>query len=153
MATTIVLLSQLGGIVCVDGRADELIVTCKAMGSEYPSYAVNITDGTAILSDNDAGTGEGVTGLVLPKYDSDCDTVFPAGELIEVVITKQGRRYNVSIVDPGGDLIPGDGGVIGTTAGKFDMTVVTIEDYKMVTLPKTYLNANNDTVIEIIWQG
>ena len=104
-------LSALGGIVCVEGRAGETIITAKADGALKAGATVGIisTDG-ATLGDIDGIVVDGYEtfmGLLLPKYNVDCDTAVADGLVVEIVIPKAGKLYNVAITDPGADKVAG----------------------------------------------
>ena len=92
------------GIVCVDGRDGEEIITAKADGTLVAGNVVGVlTTIGATMGDIDGivdGGFESVLGIVLPKYNVDCDTAVADGLAVEIVIPKAGRRYNVAIADP-----------------------------------------------------
>lgn len=93
------------GIVCVDGRDGENIITAKADGTLKAGQMVGIiTTIGATLGDIDGiinGGFETVMGILLPKYNVDADTAVADGLTVEIVIPKAGRHYNVKITDPG----------------------------------------------------
>lgn len=101
-------LSDLGGIVCVSGRAGEKIITAKADGTAKAGALVAIrgtethaTDGDILGVTINADATDWWTGILLPKYSVDCDTAVADGDLVEVVIPRARRLYNVLIKDPG----------------------------------------------------
>ena len=107
MATTYLKLSDAGGVVCVSGRADEKIITAKADGTAKAGQPVAVrgigtvgTDGDVLGVTVAADATDWVTGIVLPKYNVDCDTAVADGDLVEIVIPKARRLYNVAISDP-----------------------------------------------------
>jgi len=133
-AAIALLLSALGGVVCVDGRGDELILTGIADGTAKAGHAVFLdstigaTEGDLIgvKVDDNVDT---FAGILLPKYNTDCDTAVTNGDIVEYVVPKSGRRYNVAITDPGaatseaGDPIT----LAAGTAGQFHTSATTIE--------------------------
>jgi len=147
------LLSSAGGVVCVDGRAGETIVTCIAPSSAVPGMIMTIAAGVGIISDNDAGTGEYWTGIALPRYDLDCDTAYTAADMMEVVIPKAGHRYVIKVLDPGAARPAGSGCVVSTTAGCCDISVVTVESYAMARITNDYVDALNYLFVEVVWSA
>lgn len=115
MATTT--LSQLGGIVCVDGKGGETIISAIADGTAVAGQVVGVVSSTGKIAGTDDGAFEFFTGILLPRYDTDCDTAPTAGDAVEIVIPQDGHAYNVAITDPGADKDPGLGLVFSTTAG------------------------------------
>ena len=110
MTTTYLTLSDAGGVVCVSGRADEKIITAKADGTAKAGHVVAVrgigtvgTDGDILGVTVAANVTDWFTGILLPKYNVDCDTAVADGDLVEIVIPKARRFYNVAISDPGGD--------------------------------------------------
>ena len=99
------------GIVCVDGRAGETIITAKADGTLVAGKMVGVlTTIGATLGDIDGiidGGFETVMGILLPKYNVDCDTPVADGKVVEIVIPKAGRHYNVAIKNPGAAIAAG----------------------------------------------
>ena len=101
-------LSDLGGIVCVSGRAGEKIVTAKADGTAKAGHLVAVrgdetwtTQGDVLGVTINGDATDWWTGILLPKYNTDCDTAVTDGDMVEVVIPKARRLYNVFIKDPG----------------------------------------------------
>lgn len=151
------LLSAAGGIVCIDGREDEIIVSAIADGVCKPGYAVSIistagaTCGDIIAVDVNAD--DRFVGLLLPTYNQDCDAIITNGEMCEVVIPQKGHVYNVYTTDLGADFDIGASVEFGTAAndGRFAVSESTIEtmDY-MATLHKWY--DDNDLIAEVVWR-
>lgn len=154
---TITNLSDLGGIVCVDGRAGEDIITAKADGSLKAGAAVTII-GTVGATQGDidgaivAGT-DAFVGILLPKYNVDCDTAVEDGLLVEIVRPKAGRKYNVNIKETYSDAEIGIGGIIASNDGKFDITVTDVEAYRMCDITHKLLGADDDHYTEVIWRA
>ena len=147
-------LSQLGGIVCVDGRGGETIITAKADGALIAGMCVGIVGAAGatkgdIIGADDAGTSELIVGLLLPKYNVDCDTAVADGLMVEIVIPKSGRHYNVACNDMGGNLDIGTGGVISSTIGRFTFALTDGVVYRMCNLSKYY--TDDDTFCEVVW--
>ena len=119
-----VLLSALGGIVCVDGRAGEIIITAKADGTLKAGNAVMVLSTLgATLGDIDGivdGGVENFIGFLLEKYNTDCDTAVTDGELVEIVVPQSGHKYNVAIEDPSAALEAGTDMVFGNTDGNME---------------------------------
>lgn len=123
-------LSALGGIVCVEGRAGEHIITAKADGAIKAGATVGIISTTgATEGDIDgvvvAGFEEPI-GILLPRYDVDCDTAVGDGLLVEIVIPKAGRLYNVAITDPAADKTAGAPFVYGAGDGELVLGTLTV---------------------------
>jgi len=122
-------LSALGGIVCVEGRAGETIITAKADGSLKAGNTVGVVSTTGATEGDIDGvliaTFEEPMGILLPRYDVDCDTAVGDGKLVEIVIPKAGRLYNVAIADPAADKAAGVPFVYGGTDGNLTLGVLT----------------------------
>lgn len=154
--TAALLLSAVGGIVCVDGREDEIIITAKADGVAKPGYAVSVisavgaTKGDIIPVDTNAD--DRFVGILLPTYKQDCDAIITDGELCEIVIPQKGHTYNVYTTDLAADFDIGASVTFGTAAndGRFvvEETDIAVRDYVAV-LSKWY--DDNDLIAEIIW--
>ena len=144
---------HLGGVVCVDGRAGERIISAKADGTLVAGNVVGIiTTIGATLGDIDGvedAVYEGVIGIVLPKYNVDCDTAVADGLVVELVIPKAGRKYNVAIVDPGAALPAGQGYVYSTTSGNLDKS--TIEAQLLAVCRSARGIADTSRFAEMIW--
>lgn len=135
IADTIYLkLSALGGIVCVDGRAGERILTGIANGTAVAGQVVFVTATIGASLGKLAGlkvddSVDTYAGLLLSKYNVDCDTAVAAGLMVEYVVPKSGHLYNVAITDPGvatieaGDTIT----LAAGTAGQFHVANVTVD--------------------------
>lgn len=108
------------GVVCVDGKQGELIVSGIADGTSVAGQVVGVPIATGIAAGSDLGAFEFFKGIQLRRYDTDCDTAPTAGLLIEIVIPKPTRRYNIAIEDPAGDLDDGHPFVFGDTAGNLE---------------------------------
>lgn len=156
---TILLLSQLGGIVCVDGRENELIFTAKSDGVAKPGHGVTILPGDAatyaeILKFDVTGGDDRFVGILLPRYDLDCDSVITDHGMCEVVVPSSGHRYNIKCADMGaaegniGTPVRFDGAIdgewlVGTTA-------LEVANYCAVVSRET---ADNDLFVEVIWRA
>jgi len=107
-------LSDLGGIVCVSGRAGEKIITAKADGTAKAGALVSVRGNETVGTDGDilgvtinGDATDWWTGILLPKYSVDCDTAVADGDMVEVVIPKARRTYNVLIKNPGATFTAG----------------------------------------------
>jgi len=109
-------LSELGGKVCMDSRADELVIVRKADGTLKAGHCADISGSTAVGSTS-AGDLDEFGGFCLPRYDTDVDTAFASGVLIEIVIPQGGHLYNVYIADPGATVYAGEPYTHAGTAG------------------------------------
>ena len=103
----VTLLSELGGQVCMDSRADELWISRKADGTLKAGWLADISGSTAVGTDVDGNLDE-FGGFCLPRYDTDVDTAYTTGELIDIVIPQGGHLYNIKITDPGGTAYAGE---------------------------------------------
>lgn len=108
------------GVVCVDGKAGETIVGAISDGVTKAGQVVGVPISTGIAQGSDLGAFEFFKGIQLPKYNVDVDEVVPAGKTIELVIPKSGRRYNIAVEDPGGDVDDGYPFIFGDTAGNLE---------------------------------
>ena len=148
------LLSAVGGIVCVDGREDEEIITAIADGVAYPAWCVNVINTAGATQGDilavDVGTDDRFTGILLPTYAQDCDAIITDGDLCEVVIPKRGHYYNVACVDMAGDRALGEACEFSVTDGYLTVCKSTIEvkDF-MCVLSKSY--DDNDLIAEVQW--
>ena len=145
------LLSALGGIVCVDGRAGETIITAISNGTSKAGQVVGIPIATGIAAGSDLGAFEFFKGIQLPRFDTDVDAVVTAGKVIEIVIPKPGRRYNVAIEDPAGDLDDGYPFIFGDTAGNLEKGTNTL-DVKAEARASGGI-ANTSRFAELTWGG
>jgi len=146
-------LSALGGIVCVDGRANERIITAKADGTLKAGNVVNVdTTIGATLGDIDGvedAVSESVKGIVLPKYNVDCDTAVADGLLVELVVPRAGHLYNVAIVDTGADIASGIGFTYSTTSGNL---LESTPEAQLLAVCRTSRGvANTSRFAEMIW--
>lgn len=149
IGTHALLLSTLGGMVCVSGKGDEKIITAKSDGASIPGMIVAVV-GTATFSatsgdivGTDKGAVNWLTGILLPKYDVDCDTKIDDGLLVEIVIPKAGKLYNVHIEDPSGNFAAGTPFAIHTTPGEMVVQDGALEDmYYSAILTKNILDGS-----------
>ena len=122
-------LSALGGIVCVEGRGAEHIISGKADGTLKAGNVVGIVSTTGATEGDIDGTTDAAFeyfhGILLPRYDVDCDTAVADGLIVELVIPKAGRIYNVAIADPAADKPAGQIFGYNTTDG--NLTIITAE--------------------------
>ena len=118
------------GVVMVDGREGELIVTALADGTALAGWVVGVPGATGVAQGSDDAAFEYFKGLLLPRYDIDVDTAITAGLLIEIVIPKVGHRYNVACIDPGADKDDGQDFVFGTTAGRLEVQGADVVAFK-----------------------
>lgn len=152
-------LSSLGGIVCVNGRKGELIFAAIADGVAVPGNGVTIiatagaTLGDIIKHDVNGSTDQFV-GILLPKYNTDCDAVNVNGEVCEIVVPVSGHKYNIKITDPGAAE-----GNVGTpvrfaaaTDGEWTAgtTAIEVGNY-CATISKVFVD--NDLFGEVIWRA
>ena len=134
IGTTYTKLSEAGGVVCVSGRADEKIITAKADGSQKAGYVVSIvgtgaesaTTGDIVATDK--GVTESFVGIVLEKYNTDCDSAVTDGDLVEIVVPKAGKLYNIYITDPGADFNMGTLVAFSADAGEMVIQDSALED-------------------------
>ena len=113
-------LSELGGNVCVDSRADELWISRFADGTLKAGHLADISGSTAVGTDVDGNLDE-FGGICLPRYDTDVDTAYTNGVLIDIVIPQGGHLYNVYISDPGATNYAGEPMIFhATDAGQLD---------------------------------
>ena len=115
------------GIVCVDGRGGETIITAKSNGTSVAGQVVGIPINTNVAAGSDLGAFEFFKGIQLPKYNTDVDAVVTSGDMLEIVIPKHGRRYNVAIEDPSGDLDDGYPFIFGDTVGNLEKGTNTLD--------------------------
>ena len=152
-------LSDLGGIVCVNGREDELIFSAIADGTAKPGNGISViftagaTLGDIIKHDVDGSTDR-FCGILLPKYNTDCDTANVNGEICEYVVPQSGHRYNIKVTDPGAAE-----GNVGTpvrfaaaTDGEWTAgtTAIEVANY-CATISKVFVD--NDLFGEVIWRA
>lgn len=145
--------NHLGGRVCVDGRAGERIISAKADGTLVAGNVVTIiTTIGATLGDIDGiadAAQEFVMGILLPKYNVDCDTAVADGKPVELVIPKAGRKYNVAIADTGAAIAAGVGFTYNTTDG--NLTESTPEAQLLAVARSARGIANTSRFAEMIW--
>jgi len=142
-------LSSLGGKVCVDGLAGEVIITLIADGTCKAGWIVGQAtgNGTARGVDTDGNLDE-LDGIALPRYDTDIDTAFTAGDLISVLIPISGRTYRVPMTDQNGSLYAGEPMTLTTVAGE----VTAGADSEAVHVGRLRKNiVDNDTWCELVW--
>ena len=112
-------LSELGGNVCADSRADELWISRFADGTLKAGYLADISAGIAVGLDYGSNLDE-FGGFVLSRYDTDVDTAITASELIDIVIPQGGHLYNVLIENPGATLYAGEPLVFSSTVSALE---------------------------------
>jgi len=103
----VLLLSTLGGKVCMDSRAKELWISRKADGTLKAGDLADISGDTAVGLDYSNSLDE-FGGICLPRYDTDVDTAYTTGDLIDIVIPQGGHIYNCKITDPAATLYAGE---------------------------------------------
>ena len=136
-------------IVCVDGRGGERIITAKSDGVAVPGQVVGILTTGVIAGTDDGGTSETFHGILLPKYNTDCDAVITSGDMCEIVIPTAGHRYNVATVDPGGDKTSGIGWIFGSTIGNLQISG---EDIALGSPCYSSIDvANTSRFMEVVW--
>ena len=126
------LLSELGGVVRASSRHDEIVTILISDASAQAGMASCFegTDGTIDLT-SVSGSIDNFVGICLPRYDTDVDTVYGAGVLVELVRPISGHLYNVLIEDAGATLQEGHPYAFGDTAGKFKKWT-NIEDSEVI---------------------
>ena len=141
------------GIVCVDGRDGEEIITAKADGTLKAGLMVGVlTTIGATQGDIDGLAIDGFEtpmGILLPKYNVDCDTAVADGKSVEIVIPKQGRHYNVAIEDPSGAIAGGTFFIYGNTDGNLEKGDGNIEKIAVCRAARGI--ANTSRYAEMIW--
>ena len=141
------------GIVCVDGRDGENIITAKADGVLVAGNMVGIlTTIGATLGDIDGIIIDGfetVMGILLPKYNVDADTPVADGLTVEIVIPKSGRHYNVAIEDPGAAIAAGVYFIYGNTDGNLEKGDGNVE--KVAVARSARGIADTSRFAELIW--
>jgi len=137
------------GIVCVDGRAGERIITAISDGVAVPGQVVGVLATGVIAGTDDGGTSETFHGILLPKYNTDCDTLITSGDMCEIVIPTAGHRYNVATADPGADKTSGVGWIFGSTIGNLQIGAADIAKgcpcYSSIDV------ANTSRFMEVVW--
>ena len=139
------------GIVCVDGRGGETIITAISNGTSVAGQVVGIPIATNVAAGSDLGTFEFFKGIQLPKYNTDVDTIVTSGDMVEIVIPKHGRRYNVAIENPAGDVDDGYPFIFGDTAGNLEKGTNTL-DVKSEARASGGI-ANTSRFAELTWGG
>lgn len=96
-------LSDLGGSVFYDGYGGETMITLIADAASKAGWLVGQTlgAGTAVPIDTNANLDE-FDGICVERYDTDIDSVYGAGVIIDVAYPIAGRRYIVAIYDAAG---------------------------------------------------
>lgn len=153
-------LSDLGGIVCVDGRENELIFNAKSDGAAKPGHGVMILADNAvtiaeIVKHDITGTTDKFVGILLPKYNADCDSAITDHEICEIVVPSSGHKYNIKCADQGGAAE----GNIGTPV-RFHATIggewlvgsadLEVKNYCATVSKET---AQYDLFVEVIWRA
>jgi len=155
--TAALLLSAVGGIVCVDGRTDEIIISAIADGVCKPGYAVDVIDTAGAtqgdIAPTDINTDDRFVGILLPTYAQDCDAIITDGDICEIVIPQKGHTYNVYTTDLNADFDIGASVTFGAAAndGRFlcEESTIEVADY-VASLSKYY--DDNDLIMEVIWR-
>ena len=155
-------LSTLGGIVCVNGRKGELIFAAIADGAAKPGHGVSViaaagaTDGDIVKHDVNGSTDQ-FLGILLPKYNTDCDAVNVNGEVCEIVVPVSGRKYNIKISDPVANEGQVGTPVVFAPAVDGEWTVGTSGDHAIevgaycATISKALVSG--DLFAEVIWRA
>ena len=152
------LLSAVGGKVCVDGREDEIIISAIADGVCYPGYAVTVINTAGAtqgdIAPTDINADDRFVGILLPTYAQDCDAIITDGDICEIVIPQKGHTYNVFTVDAAADFDIGAAVAFGAAAndGRFLIEESTIEVADYIASLSKYYN-DNDLIMEIIWRA
>lgn len=100
-------ISELGGNVCADSRANELWISRFADGTLRAGYAADISESTAVGLDANTNLDE-FGGFCLPRYDTDVDSAYDSADLIDIVIPQGGHLYNVLIENPAATIYAGE---------------------------------------------
>jgi hypothetical protein len=138
----------LGGKVCMDSRANELIITRKADGTIQAGWGADISGEQAVAC-NPTGNLDEFGGFALPRYDTEPSAAYTANDVIDIVIPQGGHLYNILIKDPGATLYAGEPLIwIAGTAGAMDK-VGNIEAEHQARLFDDVLD--NSTYATIIW--
>ena len=154
---TITNLSDLGGVVCVDGRENELIITAIADGIAKPGWGVTIlgTAGAAVgeMLNYDVAATDCFVGLCLEKYNTDCDAVATDRHIWEIVIPASGHKYNVPIATIGA----GEGNIgtpvyMGAVDGEFIVQTAALEVFQYCALVSRPV-VNGDRYAEVVWRS
>ena len=126
------LLSELGGVVRASSRHDEIVTVLISDAAAKAGMAAGCegTDGTIDLTDVD-GSVDNFVGITLPRYDTDVDTAYGAGLIVELVRPISGHMYNVVIEDPAATLQEGHPMAFGDDPGHFKKWA-TIEDSEVI---------------------
>ena len=151
-------LSDMGGIVCVDGRENELIMAAISDGTAKPGHLIQIIGiGAGVATANeillaDVGVSR-MMGILLPKYNADCDSVIVDREICEYVVPSSGHKYNVACNDVGAGALAG---TVGTTCimsavdGEITVGTLDLEVAIFIALVSKEV-ADNDRYAEVIW--
>ena len=138
----------LGGKVCMDSRANELIINRTADGTIQAGWGADISGETAVAV-NPTGNLDEFGGFALPRYDTEPSAAYTATRLIDIVIPQGGHLYNILIKDPGTTLYAGEPLIwIAATAGAMDK-VGNIESEHQARLFDSVLDTS--TYATIIW--
>jgi len=152
------LLSAVGGKVCVDGREDEIIISAIADGVCKPGYAVTVINTAGAtqgdIAPTDINADDRFVGILLPTYAQDCDAIITDGDICEIVIPQKGHTYNVYCIDGNVDWDIGCSVTFGAAAndGRFLVEESTIEVADYIASLSKYYN-DNDLIMEIIWRA
>ena len=146
-----VLLSSMGGFVCVDGKENETIISAKADGVALAGWCVTVVNATGAIEAVDVnGSTDKFIGILLPHYKIDVDTAITANELVEIVIPKRGHRYIVWIADPAGTKDVGSGMTFSATDGAMVIDESTIETKDVWARLSKYI-ISTDKFAEVQW--
>jgi len=146
-----VLLSSMGGFVCVDGKEDELIISATAGGVSKAGWLVTITNATGVEIATDIGVPtDRFIGILLPHYKIDVDTAITAAELVEIVIPQRGHTYIVYFADPAGTKDVGCYCSFSATDGALDVAETTLEVKDCCAVLNKIL-VSTDRFGEVIW--
>jgi len=146
-----VLISSMGGFVCVDGKEDEVIISAKADGVALAGWAVTIVNSTGAIEAVDVnGSTDRFIGFLLPHYKTDVDTLITAGELVEIVIPQRGHRYIVWIADPAATVDVGVGMTFSATDGAMVVDESTLEVRDTWARLSKYI-VSTDRFAEVVW--
>jgi len=152
-------LSDMGGIVCVDGRENELIYSAISDGTAKPGHLIQLiaigagvaTANEILLHDHDGGDDR-MMGILLPKYNTDCDSVIVDRDICEYVIPSSGHRYNIACNDVGAGALAGTVGTpcISGADGEIAIGTLTLEVSIFWAMVSKEV-VDDDRYAEVIW--
>ena len=146
----VTLLSELGGVVRASSHHDEIITCLLSVANAKAGAAAGCegTDGTMDLVDVNSSI-DNFVGICLPRYDTDCDSVYTTGVLCELVRPISGHLYNVRLTNPSATLQEGHPIAFGDSNGEFKKHA-DIEDSEVIAyLAHPVITAT--TVATIVW--